>query len=113
MNAIEIEEAISKLAEQPFDRATFPYAFLEAFGNKSTTLKRLQSGASNKSDVEGGLLQYNNIHLAVSLEGKVHETFERLKESPATVKQKAKFIGVKFTCEFQELKRFVCAQELR
>lgn len=92
MNAIEIEEAISKLAEQPFDRATFPYAFLEAFGNKSTTLKRLQSGASNKSDVEGGLLQYNNIHLAVSLEGKVHETFERLKESPATVKQKAKFI---------------------
>ena len=53
MNAVEIEEAISKLAEQPFDPAAFPYAFLEAFGNKSTTLKRLQSGSANKSDMEG------------------------------------------------------------
>lgn len=28
MNAVEIEEAISALAEQPFDAAEFPYAFL-------------------------------------------------------------------------------------
>ncbi|TAE79019.1 MAG: DNA methylase, partial [Verrucomicrobia bacterium] len=34
MNAVEIEEAVSRLAEQPFDAAEFPYAFLEAFGNK-------------------------------------------------------------------------------
>ncbi len=92
MNAVEIEEAISNLAEQPFDAATFPYAFLEAFGNKSTTLKRLQSGASNKSDIEGGILQYNNIHLGVCAAGDVHATFEKLKSSPATTKQKAKFI---------------------
>ena len=38
MNAVEIEEAISQLAEHPFDAATFPYAFLEAFGNKETTI---------------------------------------------------------------------------
>jgi len=37
LNAVEIEEAISKLAEQPFDPMEFPYAFLEAFGNKTTT----------------------------------------------------------------------------
>ena len=36
MNAVEIEEAISNLAEQAFDAASFPYAFLEAFGNKVT-----------------------------------------------------------------------------
>jgi hypothetical protein len=36
MNAVEIEEAVSKLAEAPFDPAAFPYAFLEAFGNKET-----------------------------------------------------------------------------
>jgi hypothetical protein len=47
MNAVEIEEAVSKLAEAPFDTAEFPYAFLEAFGDKSTTLKRLKSGSSN------------------------------------------------------------------
>ena len=51
MNAVEIEEAISALAEQPFDAAEFPFAFLQAFGNKETTLKRLRTGASNKSDL--------------------------------------------------------------
>ena len=33
MNAVEIEEAISLLAEQPFAPSEFPYDFLEAFGN--------------------------------------------------------------------------------
>ena len=64
MNAVEIEEAISALAEQPFDAQEFPFAFLEAFGNKATTIKRLRSGSSNKSDL-GGVLQTNNIHIAV------------------------------------------------
>ena len=36
MNAVEIEEAISVLAEKPFDAQELPYAFLEAFGNKAT-----------------------------------------------------------------------------
>ncbi|MDQ2948479.1 MAG: hypothetical protein M3Y27_21500 [Acidobacteriota bacterium] len=39
MNAVEIEQAISQLAEQSFDAEEFPYAFLEAFGNKETTIK--------------------------------------------------------------------------
>ncbi|MEQ1850480.1 MAG: type IIL restriction-modification enzyme MmeI, partial [Chthoniobacteraceae bacterium] len=50
MNAVEIEEAVSRLAEAPFDAAGFPFAFLEAFGNKETTLRRLRSGDSNQSD---------------------------------------------------------------
>lgn len=62
MNAVEIEAAISDLAQQPFDPGEFPYAFLEAFGNKATTLKRLRTGASKKSDC-GGVLQTNNIHI--------------------------------------------------
>ena len=62
MNAVEIEQAISELAEQSFDRAEFPYTFLEAFGNKATTIKRLRAGASNKSDL-GGVLQTGNIHI--------------------------------------------------
>ena len=61
MNAVEIEQAITDLAEQPFDPVEFPYAFLEAFGNKETTLKRLRAGGSNKSD-RGGVLQTNNSH---------------------------------------------------
>ena len=65
MNAVEIEQAISDLAIKEFDCQEFPYAFLQAFGNKETTLKRLRSGSSNKSDL-GGVLQANNIHWAVS-----------------------------------------------
>lgn len=91
MNAVEIEEAISQLAEQAFDRENFPYAFLEAFGNKATTIKRLRAGASNKSDL-GGVLQTNNIHILTCEAGQVAETLKALKGSPATAKAKAKFI---------------------
>ena len=91
MNAVEIEEAISRLAEQPFDAANFPYAFLQAFGNKETTIKRLRSGASNKSD-RGGVLQTNNIHILTCAAGQVTTALEALKASPATAKAKAKFI---------------------
>jgi len=91
MNAVEIEQAITDLAEQPFDPIDFPYAFLEAFGNKETTIKRLRSGASNKSDL-GGVLQTNNIHILASEEGQVTQMLASLKASPATGKAKAKFI---------------------
>ena len=92
MNAVEIEEAISDLALMPFDAAEFPYAFLAAFGNKETTLKRLRTGNNNASDVPGGVLQRNNIHLAVSEAGSVGDTLKALRASPATTKAKAKFI---------------------
>lgn len=91
MNAVEIEEAISALAEQPFDAEEFPFAFLEAFGNKKTTIKRLRSGSSNRSDL-GGVLQTNNIHIKVCENGEVSKTISALRESPATAKAKAKFI---------------------
>lgn len=91
MNAVEIEQAITDLAEQPFDPIDFPYAFLEAFGNKETTIKRLRAGALNKSDL-GGVLQTNNIHILVSEENQVTQTLASLKASPATGKAKARFI---------------------
>ncbi len=91
MNAVEIEQAITDLAEQPFDSAKFPYAFLEAFGNKETTIKRLRAGASNKSDL-GGVLQTNNIHILTCEAGQVTTKLKALKDSPATAKAKAKFI---------------------
>ncbi|MFT6474901.1 MAG: hypothetical protein ACJAUS_002629, partial [Qipengyuania sp.] len=91
MNAVEIEQAVSELAEQPFDAAEFPYAFLMAFGNKDTTIKRLRTGASNKSDI-GGILQTNNIHLATCAPGDIAATLTALRDSPATTRAKAKFI---------------------
>ena len=91
MNAVEIETAVSELALQPFAEEEFPFSFLQAFGNKETTIKRLRSGASNKSDL-GGVLQTNNIHIAVAQPGEVTKTLEKLKESPSTTRAKARFI---------------------
>ena len=102
MNAVEIEQAITDLAELPFDRANFPYAFLEAFGNKDATIKRLRAGATNKSDL-GGVLQTNHIHILTCDAGQVSQTLKALRDSPATTKAKAKFVlatdGIDFEAE--------------
>ena len=95
MNAVEIEEAVSELAATPCDLNEFPFAFLAAFGNKKTTLDRLRKtgkGGTNKSDVDGGVLQRLNIHIAVTEVGNAEDTLRALRESPQTAKAKAKYI---------------------
>jgi hypothetical protein len=87
-----MDEAVSDLAAVPFDATEFPFAFLAALGNKEVTVKRLRSGSSNASDVEGGVLQRRNIHLAVCAPGRVDETLSALRRSPKSTSAKAKFI---------------------
>ena len=91
MNAVEIEQAITKLAEQPFDPVEFPYEFLEAFGNKESTIRRLRAIGYNKSDL-GGVLQTNNIHILVCDAGLTTSALQALRVSPATAKAKVKFV---------------------
>jgi hypothetical protein len=101
LNAVEIEEAVSKLVEEPFNAAEFSYAFLEAFGNKTATLQRLRSvgkNSTNKTDVAGdgihAVLQRNNIHIATCSAGgpdAVARLLKRLVDSSASSKHKAKF----------------------
>ena len=112
MNAVEIEQAVCVLAEDPFDPDQFPYAFLEAFGNKKTTIKRLRVGTTNRSDV-GGVLQRSNIHIKVAPEGEVAAALTDLKESPETARAKAKLVlatdGHEFRAEDMESgDGFVC-----
>jgi hypothetical protein len=92
MNPVEIEEAVSTLALEPFDRAEFPFEFLRAFGNKDTAIARLRAGNTNQSDIPGAVLQRGNIHIAACPKGSVDETLAALRASPRTVAQKAKFI---------------------
>lgn len=92
MNAVEIEEAVSDLVLQPFDRAEFPFQFLESFGNKETTLKRLRKGSSNRTDIEGAVLQRSNIHILTTAPGETEAGLKALQASPKTAQQKAKFI---------------------
>lgn len=103
MNAVEIESAVSELADQPFDAAEFPYLLLAAYDNKETTLAKLRSGSTNKSDVKNGVLQRNNIHILVTDPGKVEAGLISLKLSPATAKYKCEYVlatdGVLFQAE--------------
>jgi hypothetical protein len=92
MNAVEIEEAVSDLVAHPFDAEEFPFQFLTAFGAKDTTLKRLRKGESNASDIAGGVLQRNNIHVAVAHPGEVGISLAALRASPKTASAKAKFL---------------------
>ena len=75
MNPVEIEEAVSHLALEPFDEAEFPFQFLRAFGNKGTAIARLKAGNTNQSDVPGAVLQRGNIHIAVCARGRDCQDF--------------------------------------
>jgi hypothetical protein len=95
MNPVEIEEAVSQLAQAAFDPQNFPFAFLEAFGNKQTTIDRLKStgsGSTNQSDLTGGVLQRNNIHLLVCQAGQVDAGIEQLRNSKLNQRHKVKYL---------------------
>ncbi|MEP9401788.1 class I SAM-dependent DNA methyltransferase [Sphingomonas silueang] len=93
MNAVEIEEAVSDLVQQPFDAAEFPYQFITAFGAKKATVDRLRAtkNGTNQSDV-GGVLQRNNIHIGIAPAGEVGATLAALRASPRTASARAKFL---------------------
>jgi hypothetical protein len=101
MNPVEIDEAVSALALEPFDRGEFAYQFLTAFGSKGTAIQRLRAGATNQSDVPGGVLQRGNIHIATCAPGEIDATLSALRTSPKTASQKAKFILATDGIEFQ------------
>jgi hypothetical protein len=101
MNPVEIEEAVSELAQQPFDAGEFPFQFLAAFGNKATTVTRLRAGNTNQSDIPGGVLQRSHIHLATCAPGDVDATLTELRSSPKTASQKARFILATDGSDFQ------------
>jgi len=79
MNPVEIEEAVSRIAEAPFNPGEFPFEFLQAFENRDVTIKRLRK--DNRSDVSGAVLQRNNIHLVVCPAGQVAQTLNLLRDS--------------------------------
>ncbi len=101
MNPVEIEEAVTQLASEPFDRADFPFQFLAAFGNKKTTIDRLRKGNTNQSDLTDAVLQRSNIHIATCVSGAVGQTLSALRDSPKTASNKAKFILATDGEEFQ------------
>lgn len=90
MNAVEIAEAVSALARQPFDADEFPYAILRAFGRKDVELKRLRK--NNTSDVAGGVLRRDSIHMAVTALGEAGAALQALRGSPKSAANRVKFL---------------------
>ena len=90
MNAVEIAEAVSELARQPFDADEFPYAILRAFGRKDVELKRLRK--NNTSDVAGGVLRRDSIHMAVTDPGEAGAALQALRESPKSAANRVRFL---------------------
>ena len=89
MNAVEILEAVSELAEQPFDPEELLVQFVAAFGNRHTTLKRRRTGVSNKLAV-GGVPQTKNILIATCALGQTHATLASFRTSAVSACQKAR-----------------------
>jgi hypothetical protein len=86
MNAVEIEEAVSDLVQQPFEAAEFPFQFITAFGAKKATIDRLRAtkNGTNQSNV-GGVLQRNKIHIGIAPTRQVGATLAALRAGPKTV----------------------------
>lgn len=89
MNAVEILEAVSELAEQPFDPEELLVQFVAAFGNRHTTLKRRRTGVSNKL-AAGGVPQTSNILIAACALGQTQATIASLRTSAVSACQKAR-----------------------
>jgi hypothetical protein len=94
MNAVEIDRAVTELFQQPFDADEFPFQLLAAFDRNETTLKRLRSGNTNRSDVPGAVLQRSHIHIATAPVGEVDSLVAALRASPRTVSEKSRYILV-------------------
>ena len=92
MNAVEIEEAVSALAERPFDAAEFPFAVPRSLREQGNHAQAAAQGRVQQVRPAGGVLQTNNIHIAVCAPGEVTQTLAALKASPATARAKANFI---------------------
>jgi hypothetical protein len=92
MNAVEIEAELFRLSQDAFSPDSFAYNFLEAVGNPRVAIERLKRGDTNHSDVSGGTLQRNQIHIGIAAPGTVSETLVTLRKSPKTINCKVRFV---------------------
>ncbi|ESQ91307.1 hypothetical protein ABAC460_07000 [Asticcacaulis sp. AC460] len=88
MNPTEIADALDVIAKAPFDAAEFGYAFADATDNARATIAKLKSGATNKSDLSGGVLLNRKFHYAPALAGDTAQTLDALRASKKTASAK-------------------------
>lgn len=84
MNPTEIYDALAEIAAKPFDPNEFPFAFAEATDAAKAAISKLRNGATNKSDLPGGVLFNKKFHYAPALKGLTDVTLDQLRASKKT-----------------------------
>lgn len=100
MNPTDIYDALDTIAKKPFERAEFPFEFALATDVAQAAVAKLRNGATNKSDLSGGVLFNKRFHYAPAPLGEVEATFEILK---ASSKNKSAKPAILFTTDGQTL----------
>lgn len=100
MYIADIEEAVSRIAAAPLNSDTFPYDFIAAYDAPPATVTRIRNGSQNVSDIEGGILWRQKLHLLICAPGEVETALGQLEASRATTSQRVQFIAVTDGGEF-------------
>lgn len=100
MYIADIEEAVSRVAAAPFAADTFPFDFIAAFDAPPATVTRIRNGTQNATDIAGGVLWRQKLHLLVCAPGQVTAALEQLQASRATASQRVQFIAATDGQEF-------------
>lgn len=93
MDRLEIETAVSELADKDFCEETFFYDLITAYDASQTTVEKIKgAGSTGKSDVEGALIWKPKIHYAFRAEQPLRETIAELSSSKKNKSQKVRFL---------------------
>lgn len=92
MNVIEIEEALSELAQASFNPEAFIWEFMASYGAPKSTIARLQTGDGNTSDVPGGVIWRKWLHFKACQIGQTTQALDALESSKKVAKAKVRYI---------------------
>lgn len=91
MNAVEIEEAVTELTQQPYEPVAFITGFMAAYGASATTITRLKGGDGNTSDLLNGILWKKWVHFQPAAEGQAASVLDAIEASRKTAQGKVRY----------------------
>ena len=91
INAVEMNESVSLLAERRFDLEEIAFAFREARGDGMTAVRWLRTGTTSRSDIRR-VLQPNNIRIHIAADRKAGARLVTQNVGPETVRASARFV---------------------
>lgn len=95
MNPTEIEFAVKKLVDSPFDASTFPFDLIAIYNAPKITVTKLKNGQTNAADSPGDVLWKKHFYFhAVKAGEDVAIVADELLKRPLTARHNPRFIFV-------------------